>query len=150
MIKKLLATTAVLALLIAAYSGASMWSGFRIQAQSDAAVDAINLHLARTWSDQIRLSTRDYQRGVFVSQASYLLSFPLEQVSKPGSPPAHKNEVLLVNDISHGPFPLKNLIAGDFAAVGALIETVSASTPWTEKLFDANAESSIGCWTHAC
>ena len=137
MIKKLLATTVVLVLLIATYSGASMWSGFRIQAQSDAAVDAINLHLARTWSDQIRLSTRDYQRGVFVSQASYLLSFPLEQVSKPGSPPTHKNEVLLVNDISHGPFPLKNLIAGDFAAVGALIETVSASTPWTEKLFDA-------------
>jgi len=139
MIKKLIATTAVLVALIAAYSGASMWSGFRIQAQSHAAVDAINLHLARTWSDQIRISTRSYQRGVFVSQATYVLSFTAQQ----DSTPAQKREILFVNNISHGPFPFKNLIAGDFAAVGALLETVSVPTPWTEEFFNTNQRRSF-------
>jgi uncharacterized protein YdgA (DUF945 family) len=132
--KRLLLIASVLAAMIAAYSGASLWSGFRIQEQSYAAVDAINLHLSRSWSDQIRLSARDYQRGIFSSQASYILTFP----SKQDSATAIKREILFVNNISHGPFPLKNILSGDFSAVGALIDTHSASTPWTEELFNAN------------
>jgi uncharacterized protein YdgA (DUF945 family) len=132
--KRLTLIASVLVAMIAAYSGASLWSGFRIQEQSYAAVDAINLHLSRTWSDQIRLSARDYQRGIFSSQASYVLTFP----SKQDSSTAIKREILFVNEISHGPFPLKNILNGDFSAVGALIDTHSASTPWTEALFNAN------------
>ncbi len=132
--KRLILIASVLVALIAAYSGASLWSGFRIQEQSYAAVDAINLHLSRTWSDQIRLAARDYQRGIFSSQASYILTFP----SKQDSATAIKREILFVNEISHGPFPLKNILNGDFSAVGALIDTHSASTPWTEALFNAN------------
>lgn len=128
--KKLILASAALVGLLAAYSGASLWSGFRIQAQSYAAVDALNLHLARTWSDQIRVSAQDYQRGIFSSQASYVLSFP----SKQDSSTALKREILFVNDISHGPFPLKNILKGDFSALGALIETNSAPTPWTQAL----------------
>jgi uncharacterized protein YdgA (DUF945 family) len=137
--KKLMIASATLAVLIAAYIGASLWSGFRIQAQSYAAVDALNLHLSRTWSDQIRVSTRDYQRGIFSSQASYFLTFP----SKQDSATALKREILFVNDISHGPFPLKNILSGDFSAVGALIETNSAPTPWTEALFKTNEGSAL-------
>lgn len=132
--KKLLIASATLAVFIAAYSGASLWSGFRIQAQSYAAVDAINLHLSRTWSDQIRLSARDYQRGIFSSQASYVLTFP----SKQESASTEKSEILFANHISHGPFPLKSILAGDFSAVGALIDTESVPTPWSEKLFNSN------------
>jgi uncharacterized protein YdgA (DUF945 family) len=132
--KKLILALAAIAVLIAAYISASLWSGFRIQEQSYAAVDALNLSLSRTWSDQIRISARNYQRGVFSSQASYVLTFP----SKQDSATALKREILFVNDISHGPFPLKNILAGDFSAVGALIETNSAPTPWTEELFISN------------
>lgn len=132
--KRLILIASVLVALIAAYSGASMWSGFRIQEQSYAAVDAINLHLSRTWSDQIRLTARDYQRGIFSSQASYILTFP----SKQDSATAIKREILFVNEISHGPFPLKNILNGDFSAVGAVIDTHSAPTPWTEALFNTN------------
>lgn len=132
--KRLIITSVTFAILIAAYSGASLWSGFRIQAQSYAAVDAINLSLSRMWSDQIRVSARDYQRGLFSSQASYVLTFPSQQ----DSATALKREILFVNDISHGPFPLKNILSGDFSAVGALIETNSAPTPWTEELFNKN------------
>lgn len=132
--KKSIIVLATLAVLIAAYSGASLWSGFRIQAQSYAAIDALNLHLSRTWSDQIRVSTQHYQRGIFSSQASYILTLP----SKQDTSTALKREVLFVNDISHGPFPLKNILSGDFSAVGALIETNGASTPWTEALFNTN------------
>lgn len=132
--KRLILIASVLVALIAAYSGASMWSGFRIQEQSYAAVDAINLHLSRTWSDQIRLTARDYQRGIFSSQASYILTFP----SKQDSATATKREILFVNEISHGPFPLKNILNGDFSAVGAVIDTHSAPTPWTEALFNTN------------
>ncbi|MFY9138617.1 DUF945 family protein [Zwartia sp.] len=132
--KRLILIASVLVALIAAYSGASMWSGFRIQEQSYAAVDAINLHLSRTWSDQIRLTARNYQRGIFSSQASYILTFP----SKQDSATATKREILFVNEISHGPFPLKNILNGDFSAVGAVIDTHIASTPWTEALFNTN------------
>ena len=134
MIKKLIITTATLGAIVAAYSGASLWSGLRIESQSFAAVDSLNLHLARTWSDQIRLSAREYQRGVFSSQATYVLTFPSQQ----DSAGAHKRELLFVNNIVHGPFPLKNILSGDFSAVGALIETINAPSPWTEELLNAN------------
>jgi uncharacterized protein YdgA (DUF945 family) len=134
MIKKLIIGSAVVVAGVAIYSGASWWSGFRIQSQSYAAMDAINLHLARTWSDQVRLSARAYQRGVFTSEASYVLSFPTPKDAQS----TLKREVLFVNHITHGPFPLKNIIKGDFSSIGAIITTESASTPWTDELFDAN------------
>jgi uncharacterized protein YdgA (DUF945 family) len=131
MIKKLIIGTVLVVAAVATYSGISWWSGFRIQSQSYAAMDAINLHLARTWSDQVRLSTRNYQRGVFSSEASYVLSFP---ASKDGQ--THpKRELLFINHITHGPFPLQNLLNGEFSAIGAFIHTVSASTPWTDAFF---------------
>lgn len=139
MIKKLVAATAIVATGVTAYCGASLWSGFRIQSQSYAAVDAINIHLARTWSDQVRLTARDYQRGIFSTEASYILTLP----SPKNADAAQKREVLFINHITHGPYPLKNLIAGDFSAVGALIETVSAPTPWTEGLFNTIAQQSL-------
>ena len=135
MIKKLLISAIVLVTGLAAYSGASWWSGFRIQSQSYAALDAINLHLSRTWSEQVRLSARTYQRGVFSSEASYVLSVPTSK----DSPTDTKREILFINHITHGPFPLVNLFKGDFFAVGAIIHTESAPTPWTQALFDAKA-----------
>jgi|GEM_PF-527425 len=137
--KKLIITAVTLLVLIAAYSGASLWSGFRIQAQSYAAVDAVNLYLARTWSDQVRVSARDYQRGIFSSHASYVLTF----LSKQDSGTAVKREILFDNHISHGPFPLKNLLAGDFSAVGALIDTNTVPTPWSEGLFNIGTGRSL-------
>jgi len=139
MIKKLVAATAFVATGIVAYCGASLWSGFRIQSQSYAAVDAINIHLARTWSDQVRLTARDYQRGIFSSEASYLLRLP----SPKDADAAQKREVLFINRITHGPFPLKNLFSGEFGAVGALIETISAPTPWTEELFNTSTQQPL-------
>ena len=134
MIKKLIIGSAVVVAGVAIYSGASWWSGFRIQSQSYAAMDAINLHLARTWSDQIRLSARAYQRGIFTSEASYVLSFPAPKDAQS----TLKREVLFVNHITHGPFPLTNIFKGDFSSIGALIKTESAPTPWTEDLFETN------------
>jgi len=131
MIKKLIVGTVVVVAAIATYSGISWWSGFRMQSQSYAAMDAINLHLARTWSDQVRLSARGYQRGIFSSEASYVLSFP---ASKDGQT-QQKRELLFINHITHGPFPLQNILNGEFSAIGAFIHTVSAPTPWTDGLF---------------
>jgi uncharacterized protein YdgA (DUF945 family) len=134
MIKKLIIATGVVLAAVATYSGISWWSGFRIQSQSYAAMDAINLHLARTGSDQVRLSARGYHRGIFSSEASYVLSFP---ASKDG-PALPKRELLFINHITHGPFPLQNILNGEFSAIGAFIHTVSAPTPWTDGLFKVN------------
>lgn len=133
MIKKLIGAGVGLAVLIVGYSAASWWSGMRIQSRSYAAVDAINIHLARTLSDQIRVTLRDYDRGVFSSQSSYALTFP----QKAGDETAQKREILFLNQIDHGPFPLKNIGSGHFKPIGALIETSVTSTPWTEGLFKA-------------
>ena len=133
MIKKLLISGILLATGFAGYGGASWWAGFRIQSQSYAAVDALNLHLSRSWSDQVRLSARAYQRGIFSSESSYVLSFPTNKDSTSDT----KREILFINRITHGPFPLANLLKGDFVAIGAIIQTESVQTPWTETLFNA-------------
>lgn len=133
MIKKLLISAIILVIGLAGYCGASWWAGFRVQSQSYAAVDALNLQLSRSWSDQVRLSARTYQRGFFSSEASYVLSFPTNK----DSPSDTKRELLFINRITHGPFPLANVFKGDFSAIGAIIQTESVPTPWTETLFDA-------------
>jgi uncharacterized protein YdgA (DUF945 family) len=137
MIKKLLRAGAIVAIIIVVFSGASWWSGMRIESRAYAAVDAINLHLARTWSDQVRVSLREHQRGVFSSQSSYVLTFPKKTET------AHNREVLFLNHIIHGPFPIKNILAGDFKPVSALIETSIAPTPWTQGLFLATQGQSF-------
>lgn len=133
MVKKLISAGVLIAVLVIGYCGASWWSGMRIQTRSYAAVDAINIHLARIWSDQIRVTPRHYERGLFTSQASYLLTFPKSATSEN----AQKREILFINRIEHGPFPIENIGKGDFNPVSALIETTVALTPWTEQLFKA-------------
>lgn len=131
--KKLIGAGAILTTLIAVYSGASGWAGLRIEAQSYAAVDAINLLLSRTWSGQVRLTQQDYARGLFSTDATYVLTFP--QAS--GVSPEEKREILFINRTTHGPFPLKAIWQGQFKPLGALIETSVAPTPWTAPLFKA-------------
>lgn len=136
MIKKLIAAIALLTGLLVIYCGASFLSGLRIQSQSYGAIDAINIHLARTWSDQVRISARDYQRGVFSSEATYALTLPPIRHAAD----AQKREILFVNRITHGPLPIANLLKADFSPVGGIIATETLPTPWTEQLFNAEAK----------
>lgn len=136
MIKKLIAAIALLTALLAIYSGASFLSGLRIQSQSYGAVDAINIHLARTWSDQARISARHYQRGIFSSEATFALTLPPTK----DAADAQKREILFVNRITHGPLPIAHLLKADFSPVGAIMTTETVPTPWTEQLFNAEAK----------
>lgn len=137
--KKLIGLGATLATLIALYCGVSGWLGIRIESQSYAAIDAINLELARTWSDQVRLTREEHDRGIFSSHTTYLLSLP----STTDSASASKREIRFVNHTNHGPFPLAGLAAGQFKPAAALIQTSLSVTPWTESLFKATQERSF-------
>lgn len=135
--KKLLSAVSALVLLFALYAGTSWYIGGRVQAEANNAIDALNTYIAKNWSDQVRVTLRSYQRGVFTSEASYLLSFPASKTA------ALNPEVLVVNHITHDALPIAQLARGNFEWLSASIHTTLAPTAFTEGLFKATGGQSL-------
>jgi uncharacterized protein YdgA (DUF945 family) len=135
--KKLLSIVSALVLLFALYAGTSWYIGGRVQTETNNAVDSLNTYIAKNWSDQVRLTLRGYERGVFTSEASYLLTFP-------GSKTATLSpEVLVVNRITHDALPFAQIARGNFEWLSASIHTTLAPTAFTEALFKATGGQSL-------
>jgi len=135
--RKLTIAGGALALILASYTAASWQTGSRIQAESELALDAISAQLSKTWGDQIQLSQSGYERGVFSSKVTYVLSFA---ASKDASVTP---EVVFLSRIEHGPFPFAELLKGNFSALTASIRTTLEPTPFTEALFKAAQGQSV-------
>ncbi len=128
--KKLIDAAGVAALIIATYAAVSWYAGSRIEADNRVAVEALNAHLAKTWSDQVRITPVTYNRSIFSSEASYVLTLPAAADNG-----GVKHEILILNHIQHGPLPLAEIKLGHFSPHLASIRTVKAPTPFTEPLF---------------
>ncbi|MCC7226657.1 MAG: DUF945 family protein [Burkholderiaceae bacterium] len=124
--KLLGALAALVILILGGYTGASWYVGGRIEAEANAAVDAINARLATSWPDHARVVQRRYIRGVFSSQANYALE--LTGLADRSTNP----EMLFVSDIRHGPLP-DLLQGGQWQGYLASIRTTLASTPFSEQ-----------------
>lgn len=135
--KKLLGVVSALALLFALYAGTSWYIGGRVQADTETVVNSLNTYIAKNWSEQIRVVPRSYQRGVFTSQASYLLSFPAAKTA------TLKPEVLVVNHITHDALSLAQLGHKNFAWLSASVHTTLEPTAFTEALFKATGGHSL-------
>ncbi len=135
--RKLMAAGGTLALLITAYSGVSWQSGSRIQAESELAIDALTAQLSKTWGDQIQLSQASYERGIFSSKVSYVLSFASTKDANV------KPEIVFLNRIQHGPFPADELLRGHFSILSASVRTTLETTPFTDALFKAAQGQSV-------
>ena len=135
--KKLLGAISALALLFVIYAGTSWYIGGRVQAQADTVIDSLNTYIAKNWSDQTRVTLRSYERGVFTSQASYILSFPAAKTST-----LHP-EVLVVNRITHDALSLAQIAHRQFEWLSASIHTTLEPTPFTAALFKATSGQSL-------
>ena len=135
--KKLLGVIGAAALLSAMYAGTSWYIGERVREESKDVIESVNGYLAKNWSDQARVTLRDYQRGIFSSQASYLLSFPATKTS------TLKPEVLVVNHITHDALPLTKIASGQLDWLSASIHTRLEPTAFTEALFKASGGKSL-------
>ena len=135
--KKLIGVVGALALLFALYAGTSWYIGGRVQADTETVVDSLNTYIAKHWSEQVRVTQRSYQRGIFTSQASYILSFPATKNS------AVKPEVLVVNRITHGALSLLQIAQGNTDWLSASIHTTLEPTAFTAALFKATGGQSL-------
>lgn len=135
--KKLIGVVGALALLFALYAGTSWYIGGRVQADTETVVDSLNTYIAKNWSEQVRVTQRSYQRGIFTSQASYILSFPATKNS------AVKPEVLVVNRITHGAISLLQIAQGNTDWLSASIHTTLEPTTFTAALFKATGGQSL-------
>ena len=135
--KKLLSAVSALVLLFALYAGTSWYIGGRVQTETNNAIDSLNTYIAKNWSDQVRVTLRSYQRGVFTSEAAYLLTFPASQTT------TLSPEVLVVNRITHDALPVTQIARGNFEWLSASIHTTLAPTAFTEALFKATGGQSL-------
>jgi uncharacterized protein YdgA (DUF945 family) len=135
--KKLLSVVSALVLLFVLYSGTSWYIGGRVQAEANTVIDSLNTYIAKNWSDQVRVTLRNYERGVFSSEASYLLTFPASKTA------TLSPEVLVVNRITHDALSLEQIAQGKFEWLSASIHTTLAPTAFTEALFKATGGQSL-------
>jgi uncharacterized protein YdgA (DUF945 family) len=135
--KKLIGAVSALALLFAIYAGTSWYIGGRVQAEADTVIESLNTYIAKNWSDHVRITLRSYQRGVFTSRASYVLSFPAAKTS------TLKPEVLLVNHITHDALSLAQVGHKKFEWLSASVHTTLEPTAFTEALFKATGGRSL-------
>ncbi len=135
--KKLLSAVSALLLLFGLYAGTSWYIGGRVQAEAHTVIDSLNTYIAKNWSDQVRVTLRSYQRGVFTSEASYLLTFPASKTA------TLSPEVLVVNRITHDALSLEQIAQGKFEWLSASIHTTLAPTAFTEALFKATGGRSL-------
>jgi len=135
--RKLIAAGAALALVIAAYAGVSFYAGARLQTETERAVEMLNAHLSRKWSDQVQVSQTSYSRGVFSSEATYVLTFPSSK------DPSIRPEIIFTNQIQHGPLPAKEVLSGHFSPLMASMRTVLQPNPYTQAVFGASGGQSF-------
>jgi uncharacterized protein YdgA (DUF945 family) len=135
--RKLIAASGLLAILLAAYAGSSFYAGIRLQSETERAVEMLNTHLSRKWSDQVQISQSSYTRGVFSSEATYILNFPSSK------DPSIRPEIIFTNEIQHGPFPFKELLRGNLSPLMASMRTVLQPNPYTQAAFGASGGQSF-------
>lgn len=135
--RKLITAGSAIALSIATYAAFSFYAGARLQKESDRAIEILNSHLSRKWSDQVQISQSSYSRGIFSSEATYILTFPSAK------DPSIRPEIIFTNMIDHGPLPAKEVLKGHFSPLMASIHTVLQPNPYTQAQFGASGGRSF-------
>ncbi|MEY4922236.1 MAG: hypothetical protein RLY17_953 [Pseudomonadota bacterium] len=133
--KKSLVAVSVIVMLGAAWTGASWYTGKLIEQRMSALVNNANGQI-RTLLPKagVKLTYKDYQRGLFSSQVRYIL----QADSSVTGETALKNgdEIVFIETIDHGPFPLAQLKKFNLVPSMASVHTELANTPVLKTLFE--------------
>lgn len=140
--KKSLVAVSVIVVLGAAWTGASWYTGKLIEQRMGELVNNANGQI-RTLLPKagVKFAYTDYQRGLFRSQVRYVLqadsSVAGEKALKDG------DEVVFIETIDHGPFPLAQLKKFNLIPSMASVHTELANTPALKKLFEVTKGQSL-------
>ena len=128
--KKSLVTVSIIAVLGAAWSGASWYTGKLIEQQMATLVANANQQLQEYLPDAgVKLSVENYRRGIFTSQVRYVLA---EDRTAQG----FRDEVAALVTIDHGPLPLSQLTHFNLLPAMASLHAGLENTPALNPLFD--------------
>lgn len=132
--KKSTAAVAVVAALVLAYGGASWYVGKQAQTKIGQMVEEANQKLVTALGpnfsgEDLQISTLEYQRGIFSSDVTTALRLR-------GSD-GEIIELLLQDNLQHGPFPMAALAEGKFKPMLAYSHSKLVPTETLKPWFDA-------------
>lgn len=139
--KKTSAVLVGVAILAAAYTGASWYLGKRIESQAQSAAALANAQLQQHGVEGVtlQLQAEAYERGVFNSKARYVLTY--ERRADEDTPEAISGKVVFVNDISHGPLGPMAIARGQLMPGLAHLRTTLANEAQAARLFELTGDN---------
>lgn len=127
--KKSLVAIGVIVAVGAVWTGASWYTGSKVEAELNKMVNNTNEFFnANAPEAGLTLKVENFQRGVFSSQANIVIS-SIESTSPDES-------IVFSSNIEHGPFPLSQVAKFNLMPHLAAAHIELANTPLTKELFD--------------
>ncbi|CAM3872256.1 YdgA family protein [Xenorhabdus thuongxuanensis] len=107
--KKSLVAVSIVVALGAVWTGASWYTGKKLEDRLDSFVKKANTELEKSFPESgIEWQAKDFKRGIFSSDVRFILHIK-NGVKNADIPP--NEEIILKSTIDHGPFPMNNLKA---------------------------------------
>ncbi|MEQ2024783.1 YdgA family protein [Xenorhabdus szentirmaii] len=137
--KKSLVAVSVIVALGAAWTGASWYTGKKIENHLDSQLAKVNAIIAAQYpkdgNDLIELQKKDFKRGIFSSNVTFVLNSKGSQDEQKG--------IIFKSDISHGPFPVANVVKFKLAPKLAVIHTELEKNETLKQLFEITKDKSL-------
>ena len=141
--KKSLVAAAAIVMLGAAWTGASWYTGKLAEQHVVKLTESANKEIKQRLPDAaIKLVVQDHQRGVFSSEARFVLRTDAGSADSETSPNPDDG-ITVTATISHGPFPLTQLKKFHFSPSMASVHSMFADTPAAKKLFEITKGQSL-------
>lgn len=126
--KKSLVAVGVIVALGAAWTGASWYTGSKVEAELKKVIDKSNEFVtANDPSSDVSFKMENYKRGVFSSQADIVI----------GSAGKPDENIVFKADIAHGPLPLTQVAKFNLMPKLGAVNVELANTAATKELFEA-------------
>ena len=137
------AVAAVVVVAGVAWAGTAWYTGSQIEQKLLSSIEKANAQLNAAAPDldaNVRLIS--FEKGMFSSNARYSLSMPASGVETPNGakPSTARREVIILDHIEHGPFPMSRLKSMHFGPVMATSNFVLERSPDAEGWFKATKD----------
>lgn len=139
--KKSLVAVSIVVALGAVWTGASWYTGKKLEERLDGFIKQANTELVKAFPESgIEWQAKDFKRGIFSSDVRLILNIK-NGVKNADIPP--NEEIIFKSTIDHGPFPISDLkrfsLSPQMASVHAELEKSDA----LKKLFNITNEKSL-------
>ncbi|WP_416775669.1 YdgA family protein [Xenorhabdus budapestensis] len=139
--KKSLVAVSVIVALGAAWTGASWYTGKKVEARLDKTVQKMNTELTDAFPDsRLEMQVKDFQRGIFSSDVRFILSVK-DDAKNAGMKPNEK--IIFKSHIDHGPFPISVLKKFNFVPKMASIHSEIEQSDQLKELFEITNGKSL-------